>query len=217
MEELYKFIEKKNLNSNEKIIEFCTKNNIKNVIETSMEAFTLSIFNKFEDTHGSLFNFSASTTLSGTNYPCASIPCRIKQVANLAKFTSFYSNYTTIYNPFDFIYSFLDPNNNSNITNIQLGNEALNAFLITYEFKPLIERGLIRFSRTVYSVCINCKKERDKNFKLINKNLDNIAVKKLIPLLENNIKIVYEKNSFHISGIKPFIGDDMYIHNKKFS
>ncbi len=215
MKELYNLLEKKKLNSPKRIIKFCEENKFDEVIETCVEAFTISLKANKQVPFSSLFNFSASVTLSGGSYPCSSEFCRLKQLSYLAKFSSFYSDCTTIYNPFDFVYNLLDPKQEHEISPEKFINEAINAFLITLEFKPLIMSGLIRFSNTVNTICMACKKKLDRKRKLSYKELDNTALKKLFPLLKNEIEIEYEKDSFHLAGTEPLVNEDMYIHYKK--
>jgi len=215
MRELYELMNKKKLSSPEKIFTFCTERNFKEVVEAASESFldTIQPLHKIEP---SLFNFSASLTLSGGDYPCESLSCRFKKIINLAKFTSIYSNHTTIYNPFDFVYLYLDSKNIRKISENKFRTEAANAFIISLELKPLIERGLIEFSRTVSAVCKKCETKRNKILNSIEKELENIFQKTIFPLIQDEIGIEYGKNFFRLSGIEPLIGEDLYIHYKKF-
>lgn len=215
MKELYKLMNNKKLSSPEGIFTFCGERNFEEVVETALEGFsdTIQPLHKIEP---SLFNFSASLTLSGGNYPCESLPCRFKKIVNLAKFTSIYSNHTTIYNPFDFVYLYLDSKTERKISENKFRAETANAFIISLELKPLIERGLIEFSRTVYTVCKKCETKRKEILSSIEKELENISQKRIFPLIQHEISIEYEKNSIHLSGIEPLIGEDLYIHYKIF-
>lgn len=216
MDELYKLIRKKKLTSEGKIFEFCEGNKIADVMETAMEAFAITNTKKESPLLGSLFNFSASVALSGGNYPCQSIDCRIKQIKNLARFASIYANCTTIYNPFDFVYYQLNSTGHQELSPEKFRQETLNAFLIVLEFQPLIERDLINFSKTMYVACVNCKKKIENAENVAYANLKNITKDSLFPLMKNEIQIEYEKGSFHLAGIEALIGEDMYMHYKKF-
>lgn len=216
MKDLYKLIKKNKLITLKEIFDFCKNGEFEKVVDICMEAFVITTKSKNQIAPGSLFNFSASFTLSGGAYPCESIPCRMSKVADLAKFSSIYSDGTTIYNPFDFVYYFLNPQGKHEMSPDYVRLEALNAFSIAIEFKSLIERGIIKFSKTIYVTCAKCKKKRDKIINSIYEELDDIAKNTLYPLLKKEIEIEYEKNAFHLRGIEPFIGEDLYIHYKKF-
>jgi hypothetical protein len=216
MDELYQLIKKKKLASAKEVSDFCENGKPSDILETVLEALVITNTSKNFSVPGSLFNFSASTTLSGGAYPCVSQPCRIRQVKDLARFSSIYSDCTIIHNPFDFAYCYIDPSNHIEQPVEKIRTEALNAFLIALDFQPLIERGLIKFSKTIYAVCANCKKENKKTGDATFSDLNKIAESALFPLIKNRVKLEYEKKSFHLSGIEALIGEDMFIHYKKF-
>ena len=216
MKELYEFLKKWHLTTPKEISKFCEDVKIEEVLETSMEAFIITQKARNKAIPGSLFNFSASCTLSGGNYPCEAISCRINHIAELAKFSSIYSDSTTIYNPFDFVYFAFNSSSKQQITPHTIRLEALNAFSITLEFKPLVERGLINFSKTIYVICTKCKKKKDKIINSIIDELEKIAEKTLFPLFKKSVEIEYEKDSFHLRGIETLIGEDFYFHYEKF-
>jgi len=214
MKELYALMKKKKLSTPEEIFEFCGNRKFEEVVETSVEAFAFTS-KPLSKTAPSLFNFSASVTLSGGDYPCESLSCRMKKVTDLAKFSSVYADCTTIYNPFDFVYFFLNPHNGQEISPEKFRFETMNAFTLALGLRPLIERELIVFSRTLYLMCANCKKKRDKIRDSVEIELDNIAEKALFPLIKREAEIKYEEKSFHLTGTEPLIGEDLYFHYEK--
>jgi len=197
------------------VFEFCENRNFKDILDTCLEVFALTQKPNIK-IPSSLFNFSASLTLSGGNYPCESPFCRINRIRDLAIFSSLYSDRTTIYNPFDFVCFYLNPSANDDISDKDFRIEAMNAFAITLELRPLLERGLIVFSKTIYFICASCKKKKDKITGLIIRDLDVVGKKTLFPLIQDKLEIKYGEKSFHLQGIEDLIGDDVYFHYKEF-
>ena len=205
MNELYDLIGKRKLNSSEDVLNFCLKGEFEDVLDVSTNA--LAITQKVEDDEisPSLFNFSASLTLSGAGYPCDILSCRMSKMTELAKFSCLYSDRTTIYNPFDFVYFYLNPQGKQEMSGERFRMEATNAFMIVLEFRPLIERALIVFSKTISLDCSECKKKKDKMIKSIVKELENISRKTLFPLIKEKIGIEYGKGFLHLTGIESLV------------
>jgi len=210
MDSIYDLMQKEGLLNNDKIFDFCYKNKIEKVMEVCLEAFGRTI--KKDQVTPSLFNFSASFTLSGGGYPCQTPTCRVQHVERLVKFSSLYSDSTTIHNPFDFAYSFMESKIKDEPSPERLREEALTAFLITFEFRPLIERGFINFSRTVYGICSRCKKRVDNVADLLYEDMDRLSKEEIFPLLAREVDVKYERNSIGFPGIEKFIGEEIFFH-----
>ncbi len=216
VKDLYELISRKKLSTPDKVLGFCFENKFKEVLETCFEALVITHKAKGSEVVPSLFSFSASLTLSGSNYPCESLMCRMDRVAELAKFSCLYSDRTTIYNPFDFVYFYLNPQDEPGMSDERFRKEAANAFMISLEFRPLIERGLIVFSKTISLICSECKKKKDKKVNSIVQELEAISKNTLFPLLKEEIEIEYGDGFFNLAGIDSLIGDNVYLHYKKF-
>jgi len=158
MKDLFDLLDKLKLNSFNNIVEFCTKTRLDKFVLTLTEAFVYSSAGSGFINIPSEYNFSASMTLSGSNFPCEDPVHRIARVSELATFSALYANSTTIYNPFDFVYYFINPELSSNkritkIEEIKFRHDAIVALSLSLLFKPLLERGLLKYSRTIFSEC----------------------------------------------------------------
>lgn len=219
MKELYDLLNKKKLISFEKIFQFCFESPIEDVIETTTEALVSTHEHNQNKLLASPFNFSASISLSGGSYPCASPTCRIKNVSDLTQFATIYSTSITIYNPFDFVYFLISPEvKRFNFDEMAVRNDAFVGFMIAYEYRPLIEAGIIRFSKTINVVCDNCKKERDKQLKLMENKLYTLAKEQLFPLFKDTVRLEINKKNkfFHLAGMDALVGEDAFFHYKTF-
>lgn len=205
--DLLDFTDKNKLNTPESIFSFIEKSSIEEIVEIVTEAYALTNLQKASNAHPSLFNFSASHTLSGGSFPCEHPRCRLSSVATLGKFASGYADSVTIYNPFEFIYPYLGEYRKLNLsTENSLRRESTIAFLTIYELKPLIERGIIHISRTIELVCYSCKRNKEK---LLDKSIvrfEDISKEKVYPELLKEVKLVYEKNYVLLEGAEDIFG-----------
>lgn len=145
---------------------------------------------------GSLFNFSANTSLSGGTRPCSCIECRLKNVYNLSVFAVLYSDTVLIPNFFDHFhhqkFNFKNKDEEGLFYNEVLGNIS-----VLLEFKPLIENGLIQINPNYFRLCDDClakvkNKERklERNLNLIGKKLEKKLMKKIKFTLDTPISLV---------------------------
>lgn len=216
MDELLELTNKRKLNNKKAIIEHCERGDIQEIIEFAMEAFILSTPKKIYKPKVSLFNFSASLTLSGGSYPCISPSCRMQRANDLALFSATYANSVTIHNPFDFIYEIAEhsPKITSDIEDY-VRREALIALLILYELRALIERNIVHFSKTLYLICEGCKEQMKVEEDKIEQDLLKAAEYEVLPLIRSKVRISRKGNSIFLKGTEELIGEETHLMYKK--
>jgi len=90
--------------------------------------------------------------------------------------------------------------------------------MIAYEYRPLIEAEILRFSRTINIICNNCKKKRDMQLKLVENKLYALSKEQLFPLFKDIVRLEINKKRkfFHLAGIDTLVGEDAFFHYKTF-
>lgn len=214
MDELYELMKRKKLTSTRNIFEFCDTCEIKELVETALEAYSYTL-KPLGSVSPSPFNFAASISLSGGSYPCQSPQCRISRIFDMAKFSSIYANHVTIYNPFDFIYLYVNEIDDNQTPDHVVRVETANAFVISFVLKPMINRKLIEFSKTLFAICKSCKKKKNECERLIENDLETIAKITVGSRIRDVAKIEYGRDFCHFPGIENLIGEDIFFHYKK--
>lgn len=88
------------------------------------------------------FTHAASAALSGGDYPCSALDCRMENVGRLIQFAALYSDTVYVRNPFD-KYRGLEDIPNLDITSVQ--EKLAPDLLILHKLRSLIDRGVIQF------------------------------------------------------------------------
>lgn len=221
MKDLFDLLDKLKLDSFQKIDDYCTKTRFDKFVLTLAEAFAYSSIGSDFISIPSEYNFSASMTLSGSNFPCEDPVHRIARVNELASFSALYADSTTIYNPFDFVYYFINPELSSKgrttkIEEIKFRHDAIVALSISILFKPLLERGLLKYSRTIFSECTNCSKVRVKTSKELQQSLMKIGLNPTIELFTKNVKVIIpDKHTLILNGSESLLGEEIVYRFKK--
>jgi hypothetical protein len=216
MKDLYALFAKRGLAGLEDIHSFCYEKNIEEIIEFAAECLAITNTAR-DDLAPSLFNFSASITLSGGNFPCESVDCRIKNIENIAKFSAAYSDSTTIHNPYDFIYYYIEEDKKlTESSEDKIREYTFIAVVASLQLRALIESGIIRFSKTLYTLCEPHKKEHDEETDKIHARLMLISERKVFPKIQKQVKLKYESQSIHLDGIEDLIGETVYLQYKVF-
>lgn len=215
--DLYSLLETKKLTSSRQIIEFCNKSSFDEVAELIAECFGITNAPK-EKLIPSLFNFSASLTLSGGEFPCSFPAHRLERIAEIAQFSALFADSVRIHNPFDFIYIFThsDKDDFSDFEEQKFRTDSLVALETVRVLKPLIESGIAYFSRTIYFACKSCLKAKERAAKQLGDQMYADAKKKVDKFIKEKISIeIPNENEIHLIGTKEIIGEDLVYSSEK--
>lgn len=94
------------------------------------------------------FSFTANASLSGGRHPCAAPKCRMEKIDSLISFATLYADEVYIQNPFENIS--LESHKELHEAN---RNEILNGLFAYMQFRPLMERGLIKYALNTAPFC----------------------------------------------------------------
>lgn len=161
------------------------------------------------------FDFTASLTLSGGDYPCSEISCRARNIDDLARFSVFYSDEVIIYNFLaDHSISFGHPPKNDSP---EFRQKVVDDLVLLLYLKPLIDAKIIVPYTPQTNVCPYCLSEEiygkksDKRLKLVETRFNRIVNNEIamsLELFDDEISIVYRgseellDHGYHASIIK---------------
>lgn len=91
----------------------------------------------------SIFEFIASSTLSGQPVPCTDLQCRIDQLDSLARFAVLYADQVLLRNPFEYL------GEGNGVTRF-LKEEVVSCVAILYYLRALLENGIFGFAMPVH-------------------------------------------------------------------
>lgn len=119
--------------------------------------------------------FITNSSLAGGKHPCAAVACRLEAARKLADFAALYAKTVLIPDPFELLVL-------RDVDIDVLRHEVYVNILIFLALQPLIESGIIKFSRSSFSFCQSC-------YRNIVGELDNVWKQKI----ENLDQHLYER------------------------
>jgi hypothetical protein len=208
MEKFYEYLQSIGISNPPDAFEVVRKLSLDKIIEISIECYGLTEASAGKVTNHSIFNFSASSTMSGGTYPCAEVNCRVRNMYELAAFTALYADKVVIPNPFEHIYHRLSSGFRfDNEEQIHFFVEQLiGDIVVMLNFKPLVENKLLTINPQLRCYCKDCWKREIAGQKKIQAFLKKIEPD-IIYDLNKNIKFKLDtKKSIIMSGTKDYIG-----------
>jgi hypothetical protein len=146
MDDFYAFLRKKGL----------SEKNLARKIESWSNTETLDfakeaclLLREQPEKPGTIFRFSASSTLSGAPFPCSSTECRLERLDPLARFAALYADQVYIQNPLERYY-FWERIGDEN-KQIVAGDVLCLLYL-----RPLFEAGLLSVKNGTVALCEEC-------------------------------------------------------------
>jgi hypothetical protein len=124
----------------------------------------------------SLFSFSANKALSSGKDPCVHLNCRLKNLKKLAQFAVLYSDNVFIYNPFEDYFYIQDWDDDDK-------QSLLDDLIVLDYLGPLLNKGILKFSKSQQFMCEHCCSELFKKFE---------------SLLSSIEKTILDTTTFHI-------------------
>lgn len=159
MDQLSDFLKVKGINGkHEEIARKIFSLPFNKLIDLTEQTFDMgSKYAELEKIKPSLFNFSASSSLSGVAYCCPALDCRVRSIDKISLFASMYAD--TIFIP-----NFLrkippDINIQSSKQKNWLYQAVVNDFVAFLKFEPLLREGIIRINPYGTHYCPKCKAE----------------------------------------------------------
>lgn len=217
MHKLYKLIDDNKLTSPERILDFFTRDDLNYICEFIMEAYVISNSPDDIDVKPSIFNFSASLSLSGGRYPCPNLRCRLKRIQELIYFASFYSDSVVIFNPFEIFYAFFNEEIKTEYQEKEIREEAIFVFSALLILRPLIESHLVIISHSVFFMCSYHMKEWKKSENELYDTLYRKLKETIYPKIRKDVKIVTQSpNVIVYYGLEKYIGEDMTLTFTKY-
>lgn len=135
------------------------------------------------------FNFVANSTLSGGPFPCGELPCRIKNIDNLARNSILYADTVFISNPFE---QYIHLTEFNEFVRYQL---AIDLTLLYYS-KPLFNEGIFQYASSITHVCKSCLRKMNAFSRSYERKMDRAEESLLENILtELRYKIKYYKDS----------------------
>ena len=205
---------------------------IEKIIKLATDCYMLTESCAVTPSEGTVFSFSASSSLSGGIYPCSEINCRLNNVYELSVFAALYADKIIIPNFFEYIHDH-DFNFSSEEMFFIFLNRFMGDLVLMLDLKPLIQENIICINPRIKSFCTECLKKQishEKNaikvFKKIEKQLEPEIFKNLKFVMDsqNSIVINTEKNYVATEAIrfitlppvfKKYIKKIPYTFNKK--
>ena len=150
MDDFYAFLHKKGLSEKNSARKIDSWSNTK-TLDFAKEASLL--LREQPEKSGTIFRFSASSTLSGAPFPCSSIECRLERLDSLARFAALYADQVYIQNPLERYY-FWEHIGDEN-KQIVAGDVLCLLYL-----RPLFEAGLLSVKNGTVALCEECLAQR---------------------------------------------------------
>ena len=164
----------------------------------------------------SLYNFSASLTLSGGDFPCADVTCRVGRLDDLGRFAAFFGDVVLIYNPFDFIF-FLDKTNiHSEKAQISIRNNATVAFSALLKMMDLYDAGIIKYSKATSYRCRECARKSDELMMSVARKMGKSGSLTINKIFSEKVTVfIDEHGCIELNGSDELVGEDFVLHFDK--
>ncbi len=211
MEKFYEYLQSIGISDPPDVFEVIQKLSIEKIIEVSTKCYTLTETSGEQIKDHSIFNFSASSTISGGIRPCADVECRIRNVYELSAFAALYADKVVIPNPFEHIYHHLssDFNFSNEEQEYFFVSRLIGDIVIMLNLKPLVKSKLLTINPQVKSYCKECWEQELVKQKKIQDAFERIE-KDAINDLNRNIKFTLDtKKSIVMSGARDYIGQEV--------
>jgi hypothetical protein len=190
----------------EKKVVAMTHDGFENLIKTVID---VTFFENQPEVEKSNFSFVANNPLSGASFPCHYLRCRLNNIDTLARNSILYADTVFISNPFEkYIHV---PHFNSNVK-----YELLCDLILLFYVRPLLEKGIFRFTKSYHHICKACLKElniitksSDKRIRDVEHELFNIV------LNEYSFEIIHQEKqgpAIRISGPDSIIPHSIVVY-----
>ncbi len=148
------------IRGNEVVFDVVKKLSANRIFELAEEASELTAVNQVPHAT-SLFEHSATISLSGGRHPCEGLSCRLQRVSELARFAALYSDHVYIRNPLMHYNIHVEKRKNVNISILR--KELFEDLLVMNELRPLVEAGRIVPITPPGTRCPHCLWDQNEN------------------------------------------------------
>jgi hypothetical protein len=101
------------------------------------------------------FSFVANSSLSGGQFPCSALDCRLAKLDEVTSFAAMYADEVFIQDPFEKVA--LKAEHSNSITQADRSDIAF-GILAYWHVLPLIEKGLVKYAQSSVSLCSHHEK-----------------------------------------------------------
>lgn len=216
MNDLYEYLKKEKLDSQQKIIKKVLNTSINELFEILAKCYIDSLSLEQTLSNAGFFDFAANGTLSGEPYPCADIFHRIFIIKDLVSFCFLYSDTVSIVNPLEFVYGYIKGKRKilSKKDEEYFRKKSVESLLIILELKEAIQYKKISFTKLNYVACTNCLKNIQNIEKKTKDSLFRYAIKSLTPEIIKKINFIFEPpRSIIVQGLGSILSEDQIVLN----
>lgn len=215
MDELIKLIKNKKLDNQAKILDYCNNSKFDEIANFAADCYDCCFQGSDTTLEPSPFNFIASTSYSGSDYPCNSPFHRLNQVQEMTQFAALYATTVTIYNPFDFAYFALYNKNIKDFSEygiFRLRADLASALLITNYCEPLIKARLLRYSNTINYLTNEQRRKEHKIYDDLRSNLFKTNIKYVRSIINSEPILISEKHTdIYVENSLDIVGEDLVL------
>lgn len=215
MDDLLNLIRSKKLNSEASIFDYCKNTNFEEIANFAADCYDCCFQGSDDIPEPSPFNFNASTSYSGADYPCDSPSHRLNQVQEMIQFAALYADTVTIYNPFDFAYFALYEKNLKEFGQYgisRLKRDLATALLITNLCEPLIKAKILRFSSTINFLTNEQRQKESIIYEQLRKNLFNSNIEYVRSIIDTSHRIISKNHTdIYIENSIDIVGENLVI------
>jgi hypothetical protein len=207
MDQFYKHLEALKIYSGPDVFAVVPEMEVKEIVKLGMDCYLLTESDASMTIDEGIFNFSASSAICGGVYPCAEIPCRLKNVYELSVFAALYADKVLIPNFFEHLHD-LDPKFTSGEGFFNFTNRLMGDIVLMLDLKPLIQEGIVCINPRMKTYCNHCVKlkiSQEKKFVNFFKRIE----KKLAPKIYKQVKFTLDtNNSIVIKADKSYVATE---------
>ncbi len=164
MDKFYNKLKGINIISAPDVFTVIPKMDIEKIVKLAIDCYILTESCAVTPSEGTVFSFSASSSLSGGIYPCSEISCRLNNVYELSVFAALYADKVLIPNFFEYIYEY-DFNFSSEEMFYNFLNRFMGDLVLMLDLKPLIREEIVCINPRIKSFCAECLKKEIKKEK----------------------------------------------------
>lgn len=212
MGEFYEYLHSLHINESPDVFEIIPKLPFEKIIEIAIQCYTLTETKARPTKDLSVFDFSASSSISGGIYPCSEIDCRLKNVYELAAFSALYADKVLIPNPFEHIYHHLTSDFNfANQEQLYIFcNRLMGDIVIMLNLRPLVDGGILYINPQLGSFCKECWTRNLKEQKALIDEFHKLETR-IVTDLNKNIKFVLDTNKTIVAqGTPNYLGSEVF-------
>jgi hypothetical protein len=161
---------------------------------------------------GGVFNFAASSTMSGGVRPCSDMNCRVKNVYDLSAFAALYADTVFILNPFEHIYHRMQSDFKFDHPDqfIFFLQRLVGDVVVMLNLKPLFQSGMMAINHQLNTYCQSCWSRSIREQKKVWAAFEKIKDAAMQDVNKHIRFIMDTPQSMSIEGPKEYMGQEAF-------